>query len=406
VPVDAERLSLRSRLLAGFVGLTFALCAAEAVLRSTSPAVDGGLRGLHEMQPDRPWLYRLRPGAETRLAVSGDIPYRINSDGFRDRLYARPKPPGTHRIIVLGDSIAFGYGVAEDEAFPAVLEALLRARSSTRTEVLNFGVNGYNPYNEAALLAHLAPEYEPDLVLVQFCVNDLNDPTLHFDASTVQVLSEIPELAFPSPHSRIPGPPVRPGVRDMCGKIALCARSRKLFESRAQAAADPRTQTATFAPHDRPENRTEWRWLRDRYREMARTAAANGARFAVVVFPYQNQLGRQTRKTGQPEIARIAAQEGWEVADLLAAFRTAAAPNSEPLFLDLWHPTSAGHRIAAEAIAHELVCRALVPVRSRDECTNPRPSESVDGSAAVSDAATRAGAASRNGAAAGRAGST
>ena len=43
------------------------------------------------------------------------------------------------------------------------------------------------------------------------------------------------------------------------------------------------------------------------------------------------------------------------------AFRAASQKSDAPLFLDLWHPSAAGHRVAAEALAAELTRQGLVP---------------------------------------------
>ena len=180
------------------------LAVAEVALRLSPDRSQEGMRALHEFRPERPWIFGLRPGAQTTFAHPDstlEILYRINEDGFRDRLYARPKRPETSRILVLGDSIAFGFGVEEADTFPKVMERSLGGD----VEVLNLGVNGYNPYTEAALLSDVGVSYEPDLVLVQFCINDLNDPTLHFDASTQLSLPELPEIAFPDPDARARG---------------------------------------------------------------------------------------------------------------------------------------------------------------------------------------------------------
>ena len=40
-------------------------------------------------------------------------PVSHNAEGFRDRAYAIPKPPGTYRILVLGDSFTWGVGLDE-----------------------------------------------------------------------------------------------------------------------------------------------------------------------------------------------------------------------------------------------------------------------------------------------------
>ena len=96
---------------------------------------DGDLRGLHVARPDRPWLYGLRPGADLRLREPREVRYRINADGFRDRIRSRPKPDGVFRILALGDSVTFGYGVEEDETYPMRLEASFAARSANSSGV-------------------------------------------------------------------------------------------------------------------------------------------------------------------------------------------------------------------------------------------------------------------------------
>jgi lysophospholipase L1-like esterase len=364
--VNRTGTSLRSRLLLGFASLFVALAAAEAWLRSGPSQRGVDLAALHETQAGSPWLYRLRPGAE--LSAADGIRYRINAEGFRDRPRARPKPAGVYRVIVLGDSIAFGYGVSSEDAFPARLErGLARAGPTPRIEVLNFGVNGYNPYNEAALVEQLAPVYGPDLVLVQFCVNDLNDPTLHFDASTAQTLGALPALAFPNPGARLPPAPEHGAARRACAPQDLCARMRALLR-RAWPAFDAATVAATFAPRDGAEHVVEWSWLRERYAGIAATAASRGARFGVIVFPYAGQLERGDAALAQPELARLGAEHGWETIDLLRAFRDAQARGGGPLLFDLWHPTAAGQAVAAEAIGRELVCRGLVPVAPGPAC--------------------------------------
>ena len=62
------------------------LVAFELVLRASRLTLsEGSLRDLHELRPDRRWLFGLRPGAETTLEATGSIRYRINAQGFRDQ---------------------------------------------------------------------------------------------------------------------------------------------------------------------------------------------------------------------------------------------------------------------------------------------------------------------------------
>jgi lysophospholipase L1-like esterase len=357
--------SVRSRLLVGLCGLAVALVAAEAVARWAGGRA--AVRSLHELRPGEPWLYGLRPGATARHGLWGPV-YRINGHGFRDDQWTVEKAPSSFRIAVLGDSIAFGYGVPEEARFTERMEvALQETMPDLRVEVLNFGVNGYNPYNEAELLRVVVLRFAPDLVLVQFCLNDLNDPTLHFDSSTVQRLGELPALAFPNPEARRPPPPPLSPLARTCHAMRLCGLFLERAWVQARGPRDAQDWRATLEARDGPEFAVEWNWLRDRYRDMG--VATAGVRFGVVVFPYEAQLqtGGDEGALAQPALARLGDQGGWVVIDLLAAFRAARRPDM-PHFLDFWHPTAAGHAVAGEAIARHLSCRGLLPGPRNPAC--------------------------------------
>lgn len=97
----------------------------------------------------------------------------INSDGIRDREFSVEKPPNVFRIVVLGDSFAFGQGVENNETFAKVLETFLNNNSKKwKYEVLNFGVPGYNTLQEVELFKRKALKYKPDMVIVGFVEND------------------------------------------------------------------------------------------------------------------------------------------------------------------------------------------------------------------------------------------
>ena len=63
----------------------------------------------------------------------------------------------------------------------------------------------------------------------------------------------------------------------------------------------------------------------------------------------------------QEKIRAFGARAGVVVIDLLPAFRGAAAESDERLFLDVWHPTARGQRVAAEEIQRALACDQLLP---------------------------------------------
>lgn len=102
---------------------------------------------------------------------------KINSDGFRDREFPIMKPAGTKRIVMLGDSLTMGMGVNSSDTYPKVLEEKLKVSnsSSSRYEVLNFGVLGYNTKDEVDFLINRALKYSPDIVTITYVCNDVED---------------------------------------------------------------------------------------------------------------------------------------------------------------------------------------------------------------------------------------
>lgn len=353
------------RLVAVLAGIAAALLLGEVALRVLlPPSATQVLRGLHVARPDRAWLYGLEPDAERRDPTARDVVYAVNADGFRDRSYARPKPEGTFRVVVLGDSLTFGYGVALEATFAKLLEARLQTISGGPSyEVLNLGVSGYNPYTELALLEDVGMGYAPDLVLAQFCINDLNDPTMHFDTSTMLELGAVPDAAFPDPEAHRRVAPTG-GIARLRARIArACERSRLcslVADALPEDADAHREAVGALGPHEVP-SPGEIAWLEGIYARMAEVARARGGAFVLVVFPWETQLGTDAPTAVQEDLRTLGERLGFPVIDLLPAFRRAAELPGEPLFVDLWHPSRRGQQVAAREIFRQLACARLLP---------------------------------------------
>jgi hypothetical protein len=101
----------------------------------------------------------------------------VNSLGLRGEEVSREKPPGTCRILGVGDSVTFGEGVKNGDTFLQRLQQRLNADANRkqRYEVLNAGVQGYNTRDEVVCLEKRWLELSPDLVLIFFYLNDAYD---------------------------------------------------------------------------------------------------------------------------------------------------------------------------------------------------------------------------------------
>ncbi len=133
---------------------------------------------------DRFLFYRLRPGRRLEMidplaptAAEGGGRWRVetNAQGFRGPPFTPAPTPGRHRIVSLGDSSTFGWGVTADEAYPARLREVLAERlgwSDDRLEVINLGVPGYSSFQGRVLLERVGLALQPEAVSWGFGAND------------------------------------------------------------------------------------------------------------------------------------------------------------------------------------------------------------------------------------------
>jgi hypothetical protein len=178
--------SLFKKMCCAGVASVVAVLLVEVGLRLLAPSpfhelvpAFGKFTGLEELfEPDSLLVYRLKP----RLSHSPVIDLRkvracnfsvsTNALGLRG---AEILPTHDHvRILALGDSCTFGFGVEDDETYPAQLERMLNRSdlSDRRFEVINAGVPGYRSTQGARYLAARGLELAPDVVIACFGNNE------------------------------------------------------------------------------------------------------------------------------------------------------------------------------------------------------------------------------------------
>ena len=113
--------------------------------------------------------WRLKPGFE---GVAYHAPITVNPLGWRDRERTHEKRPGTKRVICLGDSRTFGFGVSVKATFPWRLEQQSKDAESQPWEVWNAGVPGFTAYQGARVLETLLEKADPDVMVVSFGFNE------------------------------------------------------------------------------------------------------------------------------------------------------------------------------------------------------------------------------------------
>jgi hypothetical protein len=105
-----------------------------------------------------------------------------NFHGYRDMDHTYEKPAGVKRVVIIGDSVGIGMGIALEKTFSRQLERQLNERlgdSEQSFEVVVLGQAGYSMSQELFLLEHEAPRYDPDLVIWVYVLNDPAHPVYH-----------------------------------------------------------------------------------------------------------------------------------------------------------------------------------------------------------------------------------
>ena len=93
-----------------------------------------------------------------------------NNDGFR---WAKPIPERrseVYRVMVVGDSLTYGDGLAEEWRFTNLLEQWMGKQF--RIEFINLGHDGYNSEDVLDVIRKFTSQVKPDLVLYAICLND------------------------------------------------------------------------------------------------------------------------------------------------------------------------------------------------------------------------------------------
>lgn len=334
--------------LAWLPGIILSLLLCELVLRLSGigdPAATVGHR-MEEQRaragpmhgayvPGSRLVYRYATDPFGTIDPDGTVTGSINTWGYRGAERPSAKPEGTLRIVALGDSFTLGYGVRDDETWPAQLEAALaeqrdgtvggdsRQESSRLVEVLNFGVADADTRAEVNYLEGYALSFEPDLVLLALFLNDAGREAT---------------MTFLDPR-KAPLPRVR--RHSFLANLSLSELHRRRVGSR-------------LIDHYRAgfqENSPGWRDVRTELRRAQGLCRSRGVAFVLLIYPILYQLERDYPFTGiHRTITDFARAEGIRCIDLLPVF---AGRNERDLMV---HPADPH----PNATAHGLVVRQIV----------------------------------------------
>ncbi|MBX3464367.1 MAG: hypothetical protein KF830_14455 [Planctomycetes bacterium] len=257
-------------------------------------------------------------------------PGTTNSLGWRDDEFLPERAAGRRRLLALGDSFVFGFGVDQGERFTELLE-------DDRVEVVNLGVCAWGTDQQVLLSERELPRLRPDVVLWVVCVaNDLDDirserkagwakPWFTLDGDRLQ-------LHPPQADWRL-GLRTSTHLGELMGRVLDAGRPAQSFAS-AWRDRDPTPLFRALA------------------RRLAAGVEAAGARLLALV---EHPPSPAPEPAGPLATAVLQALDEAGVAslDLLPVF-TAERRHWPHQRLPCGHWSAAGHRIVADAVRQEL----------------------------------------------------
>lgn len=284
---------------------------------------------------DAELIWRLEPNYQgTYRGYEGDARTTINAQGFRGPDWSPERLAAPQRVLCLGDSTTFGYGVADDETFPRLLEARLGQGAA----VFNGGVPGYGTVQELALAPELLAQVRPQVVVLTWLPNDVLEgrggpPPLiidgHLVASREKYEKRRPRWAGEGIHG---------------SALYRLIRNRIRAHSHSFAGWEARLSEA-----DLEETRAEILVL-------ARLVREAGARFLLVLLPRREELESASDCSHYERMRTWAATQGLPCVDLFQNWR-ADPPDTNAHYLprDGVHLKAAGNeRVAVAVASHEV----------------------------------------------------
>ena len=331
----ATTTSLPQKILLLVAGTLFGLLLAEGIVRLSQLAPEVVLvqEGRFRLSPNPKIGYEPVPNYDYEGTTDSFYDYvgKSNRLGFRDRDHDVEKPEGIFRILLLGDSVSVGQGVRDIErTYPVILEKYLKARG-LNVELLNFAVTGYNTQQEVWTLHDKGLDFDPDLVLVGYCLNDRK----RSDGGVLTTLLEQQKATEGPLQSRSRSHP-----------ILLKSALYRLLRYRVLPKPPEPPPEMIFG--DTVDESLEF---------LAQLRDDNDFQVMMAIFPRFGKMLEYRFMEEHERTQKEAIRHGFAYFDLLPALQECRRQLTGKLAHDRYHPTPMGHRCAGEALGEEIFRR-------------------------------------------------
>jgi lysophospholipase L1-like esterase len=346
--------------------VVFSLVLGEVLLRLFSSWFPREIRPVITASPDQLGVYH--PDIGYLLPPNASIVYEgrdYSAVHHTDRYGFRNSNPWPQRaaIVAVGDSLTFGYGVEDDQAWPEVIN-----RALPELRVMNLGVIGAGPQQYLRAYEDFGRKLRPRLLLVGFFTrNDFSDADI-FDrwVKSGGKCNFLVWRAYGQPHVC---------VRNWWWRGMVLARSSYLqnllrfVRSTVRDRFDSERKSVQLQDGSRLvldigkftnntegalEDTREFSLVSGALKKLNSIAEADGTKMLVVLQPSKEEVYVPFvgEKIANPNthLLETLKEAGIESLDLTKAFQQHAA-KGEKLFFEVdGHPNAAGYALIAEAV--------------------------------------------------------
>ncbi len=311
--------------------------AARLLFAQWGPTIGGERTTFCDYDAELGWSHR--PGFEATFSRRDfSVHVSINPDGQRDTIYPLGRSDA-QRMLVLGDSFGWGYGVEHQDRFDEVLES-----RHANWEIINTSVSGYGTDQQLIYLRTRGLAYKPDVVLLLLYSNDFAN-----NSAAAQYYTNKPYFILQGEHLELRNTPVpRPYLLQRMAH--LIGQTYILGRAMQGAIALIRSLSAKqIGLHGDRRSDASYPLTRRLIHEIDSLSRSIGARFVLVSIPMdmarRNALAEQAEQSGFP---------------YLALDETFANGGGGLTFPHDDHWNSQGHRVAANALEEFLLERGLM----------------------------------------------
>lgn len=263
----------------------------------------------------------------------------INSLQFRDIEHQVEKDNNTYRILILGDSFAYGTSVPFENTFPRLVEQnLTKIIDNIKIEVINCSRPGWNTEKEVSFCTEVFLPYKPDLIVLSYVLND-TECLMHHKELTLNFWNKI---SFQEPKS------------NWMKYLFLKSELFRYVYSRIENTRMKKEWLAGKLLFYQEDNLCYKSFMRA-VNKLAKLKMQNDFNILVIIFPYFNvSLQKYPLIELHNQIKNVFAKIGFDVIDLYDYYKKYSSEELRACSLDA-HPNELAHSIAADVIIDNMM---------------------------------------------------